>query len=482
MKQRKVLARSVAFLLWYCSLLGQGQDRECPLRCMNGSVCEQKGNNSAEYRCACEEGFTGFTCSTVYESCADSSPYHTCYHGGSCVVGQIDDFGNRQYSCDCTTATRHGRYYTGPYCQEEHIQSCDDSAGIFCRNGGVCKERDGENYCHCEQGFVGNLCDEVAVVKCGDTKCYNGAPCIDDSYCDCTQTIIPGKQFKGTSCDDEASVYCDESKTHFCLNYGDCVDEGNGSFSCNCADDWIGPSCEFESPEQAHHDNDSCNVECFHGGKCQSAHIDDEKDRCVCPSGYTGTKCEYAYEECGNGEHMCLHGTQCVFTSGLNPKWTCECPPEKDTCQHFQMTVCTTDDASQEVYAGLDSVVYCVNDGVCMEIEQHGRSRPGCKCPKGWTGAHCELLDSSIHADDSALERESGASKTAMVAMLALVVIAFGTIVGVMVRRKRTRSQIRRSVEIELASMTSYQDNPMRASPADDQSIDSGSLEDVELL
>lgn len=245
----RILASLTVLLFHLLISYGRGENEACPLRCMNGSTCKagnatfanhpndtdlpfHQASNGHYYHCACEEGFTGLTCSIVYESCADSSSFHTCYHGGSCVVGDVDDFGNQQYTCDCSTGTRGDRYFTGKYCQEEHIQTCDYSQGIFCNNGGVCKdEPNGESYCQCEDGFLGSLCDKTSVVDCGDIMCYNGAPCMEEGgklYCDCSQTVIAGKRFRGQSCDEETNVFCDESKQHFCLNHGDCVDEGNG--------------------------------------------------------------------------------------------------------------------------------------------------------------------------------------------------------------------------------------------------------------
>jgi hypothetical protein len=68
-------------------------------------------------------------------------------------------------------------------------------------------------------------------VECGSIMCFNGAPCIkkeSNLYCDCGQTNIPGKRFTGESCEEEKNMFCDEPKLHFCLNDGECVDEGNG--------------------------------------------------------------------------------------------------------------------------------------------------------------------------------------------------------------------------------------------------------------
>lgn len=77
---------------------------------------------------------------------------------------------------------------------------------------------------------------------------------------------------------------------------------------------------------------------------------------------------------------MCLHGSKCVYTTGLNPRWTCDCEEayredqqyNGEFCQHHKMSVCTTRDAGFAPYNGMTSSVYCVNDGVCMELEENG--------------------------------------------------------------------------------------------------------------
>jgi hypothetical protein len=107
-------------------------------------------------------------------------------------------------------------------------------------------------------------------------------------------------------------------------------------------------------------------------------------------------------------------------------------------------------------------------------------SRPGCKCHDGYTGAHCELLGSSIHKDDKS-HGLHGVSSAATIFGFILLAVAIGMFVSVpVVRRMRARGKA--TVMIELSAMSSYQDDPLRAVNADDHSFDSKSLEDVELL
>lgn len=145
-----------------------------------------------------------------------------------------DDFGNTQYQCDCSGAVDGNTRYTGKYCQDAIVKVCDYSQGVFCRNGGVCKDGpDGGSYCQCDEDYHGDLCEKDPGTPCGNgNTCHNGSPCVKDGengpYCDCSKTTILGIYFTGDSCDEEQNVYCSEDKSHFCLNGSTCVDEGNG--------------------------------------------------------------------------------------------------------------------------------------------------------------------------------------------------------------------------------------------------------------
>jgi hypothetical protein len=172
-------------------------------------------------------------------------------------------------------------------------------------------------------------------------------------------------------------------------------------FLCDCPEGWAGPSCEFES-ENRDHSYENCTLECYNGGGCRKgakdmaavvnlgpelSHLVDGThsenfEHCVCPTGFTGIKCEHVYEECGDGEHMCVHGSKCVPPKdAMHPVWTCDCEEafREDHkyagkfCQHHHTSTCTTSDSAKSVYEGGLSVAFCVNDGGCMEFEDDGR-------------------------------------------------------------------------------------------------------------
>lgn len=163
-------------------------------------------------------------------------------------------------------------------------------------------------------------------------------------------------------------------------------------FSCECPPEWAGPSCEFEE-DARDEEYEDCQLDCLNGGHCRkgakntvamtsvnedlaSATHDENFEHCVCPAGYTGLRCQYKYEECGNKEHICLHGTKCVAPSAAEgrPTWTCDCGDSQSGtfCQHHRTSTCTSEDSSQSIYRGMLSVAYCVNDGVCAMFEEDG--------------------------------------------------------------------------------------------------------------
>ena len=84
--------------------------------------------------------WTGVQCTHKFDTCDDQ---HQCYHGGKCIPGLKDIFGNTQLFCDCSEAYGNdGTRYGGKYCETPFLNSCgiNDSNGkeMFCINGGDC--------------------------------------------------------------------------------------------------------------------------------------------------------------------------------------------------------------------------------------------------------------------------------------------------------------------------------------------------------
>lgn len=130
--------------------------QECDLQCPTdiGATCAfgnspHTGSNGYTQEvsidgmhCSCPPGYTGLRCEAAFESCGDGQ--HVCYHGGRCVSGEVDDFGNVQLYCDCSAAQDDGGVpHVGKYCQHatvsEEAENCDaTNEATFCFNGGVC--------------------------------------------------------------------------------------------------------------------------------------------------------------------------------------------------------------------------------------------------------------------------------------------------------------------------------------------------------
>ena len=142
-------------LLWPAKANAQGTgsgsvgatiDVNCPLDCKGGGVCSfgnsdfsnltsQEGHdtmpfldalNENGYHCNCPSGRTGVLCERKYESCNDGE--HFCFHGGKCLSGIADSFGNIQHYCDCSDAVHEGKQYSGRFCEAEAIEICGTAA------------------------------------------------------------------------------------------------------------------------------------------------------------------------------------------------------------------------------------------------------------------------------------------------------------------------------------------------------------------
>nr|XP_015201270.1 PREDICTED: sushi, von Willebrand factor type A, EGF and pentraxin domain-containing protein 1 [Lepisosteus oculatus] len=90
---------------------------------------------------------------------------------------------------------------------------------------------------------------------------------------------------------------------------------------------------------------------------------------CLCPLGFTGSKCESDIDECDSAP--CQNGGICKDGMG---EFFCHCQPG------YVGMLC-------EAEVNECSSSPCVNDGVCVdEINEYS-----CNCAEGFTGVHCEL-------------------------------------------------------------------------------------------
>ncbi|XP_028660616.2 LOW QUALITY PROTEIN: sushi, von Willebrand factor type A, EGF and pentraxin domain-containing protein 1 [Erpetoichthys calabaricus] len=98
---------------------------------------------------------------------------------------------------------------------------------------------------------------------------------------------------------------------------------------------------------------------------------------CLCPSGFTGAKCESDIDECLS--MPCQNGAICTDVVG---NFSCQCQPG------YVGTLCET-----EINECISAP--CVNDGTCVD----GINGYTCNCANGYTGIHCELELNECHSN-----------------------------------------------------------------------------------
>ncbi|XP_029904248.1 lactadherin-like isoform X1 [Myripristis murdjan] len=132
-----------ALLLGLCSVRGD----YCEVNvCQNGGTCVT-GVGEDPFICICVDGFGGNTCNLTETGPCNPNP---CENDGSCEVitptRRGDVFG--EYICKCQLG------FDGAHCQINE----NDCASQPCKNGGVCRDLDGDFTCQCPSPYVGKQC------------------------------------------------------------------------------------------------------------------------------------------------------------------------------------------------------------------------------------------------------------------------------------------------------------------------------------
>lgn len=130
---------------------------------------------------------------------------------------------------------------------------------------------------------------------------------------------------------------------------------------------------------------------------------------CHCPTFHAGPECEVQFEQCPGtspyNETFCDNGAKCVRDINYDGEvyYHCGCDTEKTdyssayarrTCKRMSTVFCLPEDekTSQEIQQSLGQAggAYCMNGGRCKRMDSTVKRHPGCECPAGWSGLHCE--------------------------------------------------------------------------------------------
>lgn len=333
------------------------------------------------------------------------------------------------YTCDDSGRKICTEGWTGESCDE----NIDDCAATPCGRHGHCEDELNSYTCHCLPGYEGVNC-ETNINECLRIECLNGGTCLDrvNAY---TCLCIDG--YRGDRCDE-----FDACLSNPCLNDGSCSKTGDG-FSCSCESGWTGQRCQL--------DIDECSSDL-----CGNNSIDCENTNggfsCTCLRGWSGATCDVEVDECqsdpcsNNGSCVdAIGGYLCLCTDDWSPESDCLEPrsPVTETCGQQEDGLCKNNGTCIEIISELESLTPkviarcqcspgwtgvlceeslakvsgcsssssedgCINGGICVTIFE-GRDGFQCRCPKGFSGIHCQLLDSN-EVDDHR-ERTNGHEK-----------------------------------------------------------------------
>ncbi|XP_067105088.1 lactadherin-like isoform X2 [Osmerus mordax] len=115
-------------------------------QCHNGGTCVT-GVGDEPFICICADGFAGDTCNLTETGPCSPSP---CRNDGTCEVITSTRRGDvfSEYVCKCQPG------FEGAHCQI----NVNDCANQPCRNGGMCRDLDGDYACQCPSPYVGKQC------------------------------------------------------------------------------------------------------------------------------------------------------------------------------------------------------------------------------------------------------------------------------------------------------------------------------------
>ncbi|KAB7501347.1 Fibropellin-1 [Armadillidium nasatum] len=253
-----------------------------------GSLCEINIDECVFNKCVnnatCEDGINEYNCETEIDEC-ESNP---CQNGGTC----LDEIG--KFTCVCVDD------YIGETCNELKIKNCSKEQ---CQNGGTCNDiynsltGVADNFtCDCPFSYGGYTCEkEIDFCSIENVRCLRGNCVL--THVDKGWECICEEGYEGEFCGIETNEClpqpnCNENvneceNTNLCEHGGTCID-AEGSYFCDCTDDYCGQHCALLNP--CIQQNINCtNGECT---KICDEQMQETQPVCRCHEGYEGEFCE----------------------------------------------------------------------------------------------------------------------------------------------------------------------------------------------
>jgi hypothetical protein len=172
-----------------------------------------------------------------------------------------------------------------------------------------------------------------------------------------------------------------------------------------------------------------------------------KRNYCKCPPGFSGSLCEVKFITCENGEQKCRNGSLCERAVDAEGSvfFHCECDMERTdvTATPFAQKVC---EKSSTVFCKVNAIVtdkkkkakkdkmhsvsetagssFCYNNGSCKEATDKHVHHPGCNCPEGFSGPHCETssVSSALSTKKKAYSRTPSSRSPRMQRLLSVAV------------------------------------------------------------
>lgn len=263
-----------------------------------------------------------------------------------------------------------------------------------CLNEGNCVlDKNGSATCSCLSGFAGDRCQHEGE-PCGEGFCHHSSKCLElsleeepfvEHICDCTNAYTKDTYYAGEFCQYASTKFCsgpdDPNGRQFCVNGGQCSEESHKP--CICPEGFSGPRCAFQIGIDGQ-DSSKCDLSCQNGGTCQKGRNSAQQNNefmmrifdtdsseilsesplwhCVCPLGFFGINCEYQMEQCGDGEHLCFHGSTCARN---DDKFSCDCFTSRIKTAGLFCEYVASSECEQWVDLTNGHRGFCTNGGHC---------------------------------------------------------------------------------------------------------------------